>query len=261
MRTILAIILGIFALLALITAVGVLVSQLRGNSEEPFGEAVKSSVFFGVIFVVLAFLALLVVPVEDAEEASEATPSQPVETTEVTEEPSPEPTVGREARSVEPETTAEEVAADVIPGLGVSDVLQVAKNLRLTCGDPDPWFPGEPERGTQWLCLGEKGEVQYDVFVLAPAESREVRAVEASVTDNAGADNNALAAEFLSEIAAIPYEGSEPERAAEWVTDNISAEYEEASFGGVSFALNGSGDTVNEPIITYSLDIPPAGQE
>ena len=123
---------------------------------------------------------------------------------------------------------AEAPAMKVIPGLAPVDVY-----LSLT----EKGFSVKKTFGeglATWTCRVKKDYSDYLAEVLGNGPSS-VSVVRASIINTDGSAN-ADGTVFLGFIATILYEGSAPEKAKQWVTDNIG-EKAETEIGGVTFQL------------------------
>lgn len=144
---------------------------------------------------------------------------------------SPQPTLVHTAAAADKRNNATEKPAEpttesVIPGLAAVDVTKNLTDRGYTCGEMR-----REQSGASWTC--KKGD-DHIVTVVGFAPTR-IEYVSATVLDNV-----AEAPHALGFIATIPFDGNEPERAREWVRQNIRAGGTQR-FGTIEFRL--SADT------------------
>jgi len=234
MRAILAVILGIVALIALslvvVAATSMVLRWRRSNPEQPAKDALITGVVFGVIFLVTSCGALVSLPSAAPEEAAqEESPS--VEPTEpVLEATIPEPVAEEEAREApDPPPDPEDTA---IPGLLPVDVYASLEDRGFSCGGPEPiGDAGE----VWWVCEGSDLSADYVVEVWGP-DGSSVRLVEATAIS---LDSSPVDESLLAFVATVPYHGSNPEEAKLWIEESIDAGRASTEIGGVSYELAG----------------------
>jgi hypothetical protein len=117
-----------------------------------------------------------------------------------------------------------------IPGLAASDLRAALEKRGLKCQ-----APVAARATTSWVCEGVTPLITYHVeFYGAPAKIEYVRAV-VSQGGRAAVD---APKSFLSAVAALKFEGAQPETAKNWVEANFAAGGD-AMFGPVKYRLSG----------------------
>lgn len=131
--------------------------------------------------------------------------------------------------NVSNDTAPTAVLSHAIPGLAAVDV---HGNLTNKGFKLSTLFG--PEQA-EWKCVQETNSysMTVEVFGQSPTRITSIRAVYLNLLDE---DTNQRAAEFLSFVASVPYEGASPAEAKSWVTDNIGVGATR-TFAGVTFEL------------------------
>lgn len=122
-----------------------------------------------------------------------------------------------------------EVFAQYIPGLTAVDVhgnltnkgFSLNKNLK----------PGN----VYWECKNQNSEHLYHVFIYGDNASN-IFQVKATVLNYSSKSTESLAKDFLGFIATIPYTGSKPNEAKNWVISNINKSCT-TSIAGVTYEI------------------------
>jgi hypothetical protein len=138
-----------------------------------------------------------------------------------------------------PASTSEIVGQ--LPGLSPMNVTVGLEGQQFTC-------TAVKNVGSHYerTCLkGLPSETLFQV-VISGRESFLVDFIQASVRQAKNPDPK-IAVEFLTPLAALPYDGATPEDARAWVESTIpalSGEVQEASFGSVKYVLSGPPQTI-----------------
>lgn len=115
--------------------------------------------------------------------------------------------------------------------------------------------PSTGEQFVLWTCeLSDVGAEYYAEIYGDSATG--IRLVDGSVTSYVPTETDALAADFLGFLASLPYEGSQPERAREWVEGNVDWEGEcklEERFGAAIYRVYG-GNTPGARFLEVSSE-------
>lgn len=159
-------------------------------------------------------------------------PPTPTETAVPTATGTPEPT-GTPTTPPTPLPTA------ALPELGPPDLTLNLKDKGFTC-------TGAEERELfdltyfVWSCQGSTGGIR----MTADAYARRLATVD-YVSAKVYFPDAAIAAPFLGFVATLPYAGSEPAQARQWVEATLpeiqdEIAFREATFGGVTYRLSGS---------------------
>jgi hypothetical protein len=120
--------------------------------------------------------------------------------------------------------------AQYIPGFAASDLRAAFEKRGLKCQ-----APVQERATTSWVCEGVTPLITYHVeFYGAPARIEYVRAV----VSQGGRAAVEAPKSFLGAVAALKYEGGEPETAKNWVEANFDTGGE-AMFGPVKYRLSG----------------------
>jgi hypothetical protein len=137
------------------------------------------------------------------------------------------------------EPTPDSKVTGQLPGLSPVNVTVNLEQQNFTCT--------QVKKGVVYYertCLrGLPSTVLFQV-VISGREPFIVDFIKASVRQNENPDNK-IATEFLSFMAAMPYEGATPEDARQWVENTIPTlsgkpeDAQEAVFGGVKYVLSG----------------------
>ncbi len=233
MRTILAVILGIVALIALILVVVAAISLVlrwrQPNPEQPAKDALITGVVFGMILLVTSCGALVALPSPAPEEAAQEESPSREPTEPVPEATTPEPVAEEETREApEPPPEPEDTA---IPGLLPVDVYASLEDRGYSCGGPEPI--GDDE--VWWVCEGSDLSAEYVVEIWGP-DGSSVRLVEVTAYS---LDGSPVDESLLAFVATVPYEGSNPEEAKLWVEENMDARRASTEIGGVQYKLYG----------------------
>jgi hypothetical protein len=136
------------------------------------------------------------------------------------------------ARAVAP-ARAPQRALGPIPGLAAADMTLNLKDRGYTCPGMKIGVTG----GASWDCTLRQGATEY----YASASGRSPTAIEYAsmeVTQFGANPSDGTAASALGYFATLPYRGSEPQRAREWVEQNISRGGE-IKIGNAWFILSG----------------------
>lgn len=107
--------------------------------------------------------------------------------------------------------------AQWLPGLSVDDITGVLEARGFTCALPEQ---GGGRMSWQCTFASAGGTVEETVSFLGN-NATQIALINASVFDNSASSSIETAADFLRTIASIEYDGGDPPRAAQWVTDNI----------------------------------------
>ena len=148
----------------------------------------------------------------------------------------------------EPEIRSE----PTIPGLEVYDVQGNLEDEGFEC---EKSTYSDETLKTMWLCELDEGEKSYSVEIWA-RDSFNVYAVEANGLNYTETTNTAALGDFMSFIATLPYEGSNPQESSEWVKENLEQHDVTHIQGDVSFTIYGEGRAKILSIAhqDYSLD-------
>jgi len=126
--------------------------------------------------------------------------------------------------------------SDRIPGIEAEDLLTALRRAGLRCTD------GTIQRHTlSWTCSADTPLTYYTVQVHA-ASTDAVRTIVAEVSEHTDQPADVRSAMFLGSLASLAYRDSEPQRARQWVAENIQRAAS-MSVGPVRFELSGGGRT------------------
>ena len=142
--------------------------------------------------------------------------------------PQNRPASQKTARNSEPS-----IDTYVLPGLAAVDIHGnlTNKGFELTKDFSDPNQP-------IWTCTEETGDYRATAIAYGDGSPTKITLVRASFDDfSKRRENRQEAKDFLSFIATLPYDGSEPVKAREWVRSN-SGRNKSTVIGGVTFELN-----------------------
>ncbi|HLA76950.1 MAG TPA: hypothetical protein VJU18_05145 [Vicinamibacteria bacterium] len=123
-----------------------------------------------------------------------------------------------------------------IPGIESADLLGALESAGLKCTSP-----AVLRRGLSWTCSAQTTRGDYMVTLYGD-RTDSIRQVSATVSQSDGSASDMLAVMFLANLAGVPYQGSEPQRARQWVSANIGPGGTLA-IGGVHFELSGAPGT------------------
>jgi hypothetical protein len=128
------------------------------------------------------------------------------------------------------ETPPVVVSGAAIPGLAAVDIhgKLASKGFSVMRG-------GSP--GQMWRCKRTEKDANYEVDIAGRTYS-EITGVTGSATSTGTGDMNRSAAEFLGDLATLPYQGANPAAAKTWVETNVSTD-SSTVIGGVRFELRG----------------------
>jgi hypothetical protein len=139
----------------------------------------------------------------------------------------------KQAITPSPQANAEAPAETIAT---IPELMPVDVYLNLTNKGFTKEGPRTVGDSTYWLCTSATPELTYRVEIYAPKNASAVSSVSASLTNSGTQDTAALAAEFFAYVATLPYDGAEPERAAQWVKANAGRNAK-ATFGPVTFEI------------------------
>jgi hypothetical protein len=126
------------------------------------------------------------------------------------------------------------LSADRIPGIEAEDLLDALTRAGLRCSQ------GRIEgRTLTWTCSADTRLTYYSVQVHASGTDA-VRSIVADVSEHTDQPAEVRSAMFLGSLAALAYRDSEPQRARQWVAENIMRAAS-MSVGPVRFQLSGGG--------------------
>lgn len=165
----------------------------------------------------------LTLPVEEPTAAPVATAPQP----------RPSPTPASSPLSVEERTPTPAPRPERIPGIESAALLSALESAGLRCTSP-----AVLRRGLGWTCSAQTTRGDY-VVTLYGDRTDSIQQVSATVSQSDGPGSDMLAVMFLANLAGVPYQGSEPQRARQWVGANIGPGGTLA-IGGVHFELSGA---------------------
>ncbi len=158
----------------------------------------------------------------------------PTETVFPTKTPIPTPT-----KTEPPRVRATDVIppAAYLPGLAPDDVVKTFMGYMFQCSDT-----GQTEAGArQWTCRQISSYATSEVRIISRS-GETVDEVIATIKITEGAARSEEIGRFLSEAAALNYEGAAPRQAADWVKRKVPGlqagdEPLQAVFGDVQFTL------------------------
>ncbi|WP_412464919.1 hypothetical protein [Flavobacterium mekongense] len=88
------------------------------------------------------------------------------------------------------------------------------------------------------------------VIIITGCSPSEIIGIEATAMDYSGNNQNDVVA-FLGYVATLQYKNSEPEKAREWLKENIDVDGAKTTIGGVTFTINFK--TVNSKALTIEI--------
>ena len=114
----------------------------------------------------------------------------------------------------QPQETSEEQTT--IPGLAAADVTLNLEQKDFSCSGPT-----KLQTKIAYACEWSDGvmDMVVDVYGLSPTK---ITLVEATATDIGPEVRHDEITDFLAYVATLPYEGAQPEQAAEWVRANVA---------------------------------------
>ncbi len=122
----------------------------------------------------------------------------------------------------------------MLPGLGTGDLKVYFEDRHFTCSD----LIFEGEYSTRTCTRYSYDGLTYYHVQYSTKHLPGVDVVDAAVLQY-GEPDDVAAADFLSAVAAFPYDGAEPDKAGAWVKAWLGSGARTATFGGVPFALSG----------------------
>lgn len=134
-----------------------------------------------------------------------------------------------------------------IPDLVAVDVYGNLEDEGLTCDGPNTNADSE---FITWNCELETSTYNYTAEIVG-RETDEIVSVQATALNYGQGSTDSLAQDFLSYVASIPYDGSSPAEASNWVRENISRNTV-TSFGSVGFEI--FANSPNARILNISLE-------
>ena len=123
-----------------------------------------------------------------------------------------------------------------IPGIEAADLLRALSRAGLTCSEG-----AIQRRGLTWTCSGEAARTSYSVQVHGDG-TESIRTIVADVSQHTERPSEVRSAMFLGSLAALAYTDAEPQRAQQWVAENIMRAAS-MSVGPVRFELSGGPKT------------------
>jgi hypothetical protein len=132
-----------------------------------------------------------------------------------------------------------------LPGLSAYDVTVNLEKQRFDCTSPDLSQPT-----VTWECTrAEQDRLAEYVVSITGSDSSHVSSVDAQVVTRGTTPNGEIAAafissDFLSSMAALPYEGADMSQARAWVKQNV-ADGGETTIGSAQFSLASEGQSWN----------------
>ena len=98
-----------------------------------------------------------------------------------------------------------------------------------------------------WMCVQETSEYYFDVTVYGKDASR-ITKIEATALNYTNKDTASVVRDFIGYVATIPYDGSQPVKARQWVFDNINKNAS-MTIGTVRFEIYANPDTPRARIL------------
>lgn len=151
----------------------------------------------------------------------------------------PRPTqIPTQTTTPQPTLTPTATYSPGLPGLTMSDVVTRLQNeKKFDCKES-----GSDPYKTLWMCDYQEGVSRWFHVDLYATSAAPVYALQAAVFQST-ADDSAAAA-ILAYLAALPYSGSNPAAAGNWVTQNLpqlkgGEDARQTTIGGVVFRLYG----------------------
>ena len=129
-------------------------------------------------------------------------------------------------------------APESLPGLSAYDVTVNLEKQRFDCSSPDLNSPP-----VTWTCTRgeEDGSAEYAVSITgndsSHVKSVTAQAISHGTTPHGAIADGFIAADFLSSMASLPYNGADMNGARSWVKTNIG-NGGETTIGGANFTLS-----------------------
>lgn len=98
-----------------------------------------------------------------------------------------------------------------------------------------------------WICTQETSETFYEVTVYGKGPMQITR-IEAVALNYTNRKTSSVVIEFLAYVATIPYKGSQPAQAKQWVINNINKNAS-MSIGPVRFEIYANPDSPRSRIL------------
>ena len=149
----------------------------------------------------------------------------------ISEQPSNAVTINESAEPVQEVKKEEHVT---IPGISAVDIYGNLKDLGFECTGPDV----DDEKLVWWECKEEATDHNYMVSILGKS-STEILTIEASAVNYGTGDSNKVLGDFLSYMATVKYDNSEPEKTRNWVKENLN-QNTDTVIGGVRLTITGN---------------------